>query len=369
MTMAPPRAGAASPVSPEQRAAAFNAATRQKFAMVPGAAYVAGAPAQIILPRVGLLARIFLHFAGTLTVTVGAGSAAAAPRGPWQIANRIRLMANSSLPLVDLSGFGAYVANLLTDWAGVQSLPGSYARAFTAADQPQYEPPSIAEVARYSVANGANTVDFTIELPIKLTELDPIGLIIAQNPQTTLTVEIQQGQVADLVTLAGGATATLTGTWSVAVEYFEAPADPAAMPDATFVHVWQEQRVPISNTGAVPVTLLTGDTYLRIAHILQLNGTLNRADLERISLVQNQADTPYSVDRWLALYRQRRIYGKDLPEGVFVHDFFVPETTRDMVNSALYSDLRAVLNVASGATLGAGNNYVDTVVEKLVQVA
>jgi len=356
-------------VSPEQRAAAFNAATRQKFVMVPGVAYTAGAPQQIILPRVGLLARVFLHFAGTLTVTVGAGSATAAARSPWNIANRIRLMANSSLPLVDLSGFGAYVANLLTDTAGVQSRPGSYARAFTATDQPQYEPPAIAEVARFGVANGANSVDFTIELPIKLTELDPIGLIIAQNPQTTLTVEITSGQVADLVTLAGGATATLTGDWSAAVEYFEAPADPAAMPDATFVHVWQEQRVPISNTGEVPVTLLTGDTYLRVAHILQLDGTLNRADLERISLVQNQADTPYSVDRWLALFRQRKIYGKDLPEGVFVHDFFVPETTRDMVNSALYSDLRAVLAIANGATLGTGNNYVDTIVEKLVQVA
>lgn len=365
----PPAPAASTPISPEARAAAFNAATRQKFAMVPGVAYSAGAPQQIILPRVGLLARVFIHFTGTLTVTVGAGSAVAAQRSPWNIANRIRLMANSSLPLIDLSGFGAYVANLLTDWAGVQSLPGSYARAFTITDEPQFEPPAIAEVARFSVANGANTVDFTIELPIKLTELDPIGLIIAQNPQTTLTLEITSGQVADLVTLAGGATATLTGNWSAAVEYFEAPANPAAMPDATFVHVWQEQRMPISATGDVPVQLLTGDTYLRIAHIVQLNAALNRADIDRISLVQNQADTPYSVDRWLALYRQRRIYGKDLPEGVFVHDFFVPETTRDMVNSALYSDLRAVLAVRSGATLGTGTNFVDTVVEKLVQVA
>jgi hypothetical protein len=362
------RAAVATAISPEQRAAAFNAATRQKFAMVPGVPFSAGAPQNIILPRVGLLARVFLHFTGTLTNTIGGGSLAVSPRAPWAIAQRIRLMANSSLPLIDLTGFGAYMANLMTDWAGVMSRPGSYAAAFTIANAPQYEPPAIAEVARYSVANGANTIDFTIELPIKLTELDPIGLIVAQNPQTTLTIEITSGQIADLVTLAGGATATLTGTWSAAVEYFEAPANENAMPDATFVHVWQEQRIPISSTGDIPIDLLTGDTYLRIGHAVQLNGVLNRADVDRISLVQNQSDTPYSVDRWLALYRQRRIYGKDLPEGVFVHDFFVPETTRDMVNSSLYSSLRAVLAIRSGATLGTGNNFVDTVVEKLVQV-
>lgn len=183
------------------------------------------------------------------------------------------------------------------------------------------------------------------------------------------TLEVQNGAIADLVTLAGGATATLTGAWSVAVEYFEAPADPAAMPDMTFVHVWQEQRTAVGNTGKVPVRLLTGDTYLRVAHVLQLNGALDRADLDRMAIVLNDADTPYTVDRWLALYRQRRIYGKDLPEGVFVHDFFVPETTRDMLNSALYSDLKSELEIAAAATLGAGNNFVDTVVEKLVQVA
>jgi hypothetical protein len=360
---------AATPISPEQRAVAFSAATRQKFSEVAAQAYAASSPVVFQLPRVGLLARVFIHFAGTLTITMGAGSATAAPRSPWQLVNRVRLLANSTLALIDLTGFGAYTANNLIDWAGVQSRIGSYARAFTITDQPQAEPPWIAEVGRFGVAAGANSVDFTLELPIKLTESDPIGLIIAQNPQTTLTLEVQQGAVADLVTLAGGATATLTGSWSVAVEYFEAPADPTAMPDMTFVHVWQEQRTPVANTGEVPIRLLTGDTYLRIAHIVQLNGTLNRADVERMSIILNDADRPYTVPRWLALYRQRRIYGKDLPEGVFVHDLFVSETTRDMLNSALYSDLKSGVSIAAAATLGAGNNYIDTVVEKLVQVA
>ncbi len=360
---------AASPITPEQRAAAFNAATRQKFTMIASQAFAAGAIQSTVLPRVGLLARVFVHFNGVLTVTLGAGTATAAPRSPWQIANRIRLLANSTLALVDMSGFGAYVAEHLIDIAGVSSKPGSYARAMTVTDLPQAYAPFIPEVARFGTAAGANTIDITWELPIKLTETDPIGLIVAQNPQTTLTLEITNGQIADVVTLASGATATLTGSWAYAVEYFEAPADMSAMPDMTFVHVWQEQRVAIGNTGLVPVRLLTGDTYLRIAQIVQINGVLDRADIDRISLIENDADTPYAVDRWLALWRQRRIYGKDLPEGVFVHDFFVPESTRDMLNSALYSDLKAQLTVNAAAVLGTGNNFVDTVVEKLVQVA
>jgi hypothetical protein len=367
---APARPAVATPITPEQRAAAFNAATRQKFVMVPvPEAFAVGSIHRIILPKVGLLARVFLHFNGTLTVTVGGGSSTAAPRSPWNIANRIRLLANSTLPIIDVSGFGLYVANLLTDWAGVQSRPGTFATAFTATNVPQYEPPAIAEVARFAVANGANTVDISYELPVKLTEQDPVGLIIAQNPQTQLTLEITDGQIADLTTLAGGATATLTGTWQVGMEYFEAPAAPDAMPDMSFVHVWQEQRVPVSATGQQAIQLLVGDTYLRIAHIVQLNAVLNRADIERIALVLNQADTPYTVDRWLALYRQRRIYGKDLGDGLFIHDFFVPETQRDMINSALYSDLRTRVDVAAGAVLGTGTNFIDTVVEKLVQVA
>lgn len=359
----------ASPITPAQRAAAFAQATRQKVAMIPGKAFAESGIIQINLPKVGLLARVFVHFTGTLTVTLGAGTAVAAPRSPWDLADRIRLLANTTLPLVDLSGFGVYMANLLTKWVGVESRIGSFARAFTITDQAQYDPPAIAEVARFGVAAGANAVDFTYELPIALTETDPVGLIIAQNPQTTLTLEIRQGVIADLVTLAGGATATLTGDWEVAVEYFEAPADPTAMPDMTFVHTWTENRQAIQNTGIVPVRLLTGDTYLRIAHAVQLNGTLNRADVDRVRIVMNDSDVPYSLDRWAALYLQRRRYGKDLPEGVFVHDFFPSETPRDMVNSALYSDLRSELEIAAGATLGAGNNQVDTVFEKLVQVA
>lgn len=364
------RPAAVTPISPEQRAAAFNAATRQKFVPVPVPdAFVAGAIQRIILPKVGLLARVFLHFAGTLTVTMGAGSSTAAPRSPWNIANRIRLLANSTLPLIDLSGFGTYVANLITDWAGVPSKPGSFATAFTVTNQPQKEPPAIAEVARFGVIAGANAIDFTLELPVKLTEQDPIGLIIAQNPQTQLTLEISNGAIADLTTLAGGATAVLTGQWSVAMEYFEAPADPSAMPDMSFVHVWQESRTPVAATGQQAIQLLVGDTYLRIAHIVQLNGVLDRADFERFALVLNQADTPYTVERWLALYRQRRIYGKDLGDGIFIHDFFVPETQRDMINSALYSDLRSRVDIAAAAVLGVGTNFIDTVVEKLVQVA
>lgn len=364
-----PAPSVASPITPQQRAAAFSAATRKKLATVPGAAYASGGITQINLPKVGLLARVFVHFSGTLTVTLGAGSAVVAPRSPWQLAERIRLLANTTLPILDLSGFGCYIANLLTKWVGVESRPGSAARSFAITDQPQYDPPAIAEVARFGVAAGANPIDFTYELPIALTETDPVGLIIAQNPQTTLTLEIRNGVIADICTLAGGATATLTGNWSLAVEYFEAPADPAAMPDMTFVHTWTESRQAIANVGDVPVRLLTGDTYLRVAHILQLNGTLNRADLESMRIVQNDSDIPYSLERWLLLYRQRRTYGKDLPEGVFVHDWFTSETPRDMINSALYSDLRSELRIAAAAVLGAGNNQVDTVVEKLVQVA
>jgi len=362
--------GVVTPVSPEARAAAFNAATRQKFVMVPVPdAFVAGAVQRILLPKVGLLSRVFLHFSGTLTVTVGGGTSVAAPRSPWNIASRIRLLANSTLPLIDLSGFGTYVANLTTRWVGVFARPGSFANAFTIANVPQYEPPAQAEVARYGFANGANVIDFSLELPVKLTEQDPIGLIIAQNPQTQLTLEITNGAIADLATLAGGATATLTGQWSVGMEYFEAPASESAMPDMTFVHVWQEQRYPVSATGINDLTLLTGDTYLKVAHVVQLNGTLNSADVTRVGVVFNSADQPYNLDRWLQLYRQRRIYGKDLGVGLFVHDFFVPETQRDMVNSALYSDLRTRVEIAAGATLGAGNNFIDVMTEKLVQVS
>ena len=364
------RPAAASPVSPAQRAAAFNAATRQKFVMVPVPdAFVAGQIQRVILPKVGLLSRVFLNFSGTLTVVVGAGTSTAAIRSPWDIAKRIRLLANSTLPIHDTSGFGAYVANLLSQTVGVWRRPGSFATAFTVADTPQYEPPAIPEAARFAVANGANAIDFTIELPIKLTEQDPIGLIIAQNPQTQLTVEIQNGTIADLTTLAGGATATMTGQWSIGIEYFDAPADPGAMPDLTFVHVWQEQRLPVAATGQFQVNLLTGDTYLRVAHIVQLNSALDSADIDTGKLILNQADTPYTYDRWLWQYLHRMRYGKDLGAGILVHDFFVPQTQRDMINSALYSDLRTELDINAAAVLGGGGtDLVDVVVEKLVQV-
>ncbi len=123
----------------------FNAATRQNIIPAPSITYAAGQTLFSVLPKVGLLKRVILLFTGTLTVTLGGGTAVLGAEAPWSLLTRLRLTANGNTALFDMTGWGSMIASLFGayGYSGIggrpripdsATVPGPAATAFAAAN-------------------------------------------------------------------------------------------------------------------------------------------------------------------------------------------------------------------------------------------
>src|SRR6476646_6715589 len=89
----------------------FGKHSRQNFRPMNGLDFTASGRTSQPIPRVGYLGRIHIHFSGTLTVTLGGGTAALDALGPWNLCNRVRVQANSGQDIYSVSGYGAYLVD------------------------------------------------------------------------------------------------------------------------------------------------------------------------------------------------------------------------------------------------------------------
>jgi hypothetical protein len=346
----------------------FLTATRQNITELPAQAYD-GNKKTFVLPKVGLLSRLFLTFTGTNTVTLGGGTAAVSQFTAYNLIKRIRVLANSGASIFDVTGYGAYVINLL---GGKQA---------TMIDS-LYDAGTDALVYAAPVAAGANTWQMGLEIPIAINERDPIGLVLLQNNSTTITVEVEfntlygladDGSVAVLVT--GAAVAAMTAaTVGLSMEYFTVPRSQEDYPALNVVHQYLEEQLTFAATGPQIVTLQRGNTYLQLIHMLTCNTAINSAAVERLRILYNQSEVPYNVPARVQSLLQRKRYGSDLPKGVFVHDWYMSNgcpnlgNSRDFINSAAVTEFQSEVTVAAGTTV-TGTTNLRTIKRQLIQIA
>lgn len=355
---------------------AFNAMTRQNFMPAPAQTYAAGQTTVTVLPKVGLLKRIIALFTGTLTVTLGGGTAVIGTEAPFSVINRLRLIANGNTAIFDVSGYGALISSLFSahGFSGFGSrpvipdsatVPGPAATAFSAANFSN------------GVAAGANTWNFALEIPVALGDdwRDPVGLILAAAPDTQLTLETTWGATLFSltaartvpVTVTGAATATLTATLTPFVEFFTIPASPADYPDLTRVHTFVETGAqPITANGDQDVTIQRGNTLMRIIHGVTTNTAPDGTNVASRQLRFNSNEIPYQLTRQLDAVLQRKRYVRDLPDGWYVHDLWNTGTPRDAINTLNLNELTSRLTLA-GATI-AGTSDVRTILEQLIRL-
>lgn len=317
-----------------------------------------------VLPKVGIAARILLDFEGTYDLTIGAGTAAIAAdgRGPWQIVDRLQLSVNGAAAWYNVSGFGSYLLNALEEeHAFPQDVPGT---AYTTA------PRDVAsDVFEYPVA-ADGTARFGIEIPLILRPDNPLGMLLLQNDQTTVSLDVVWGALDAYAALAGGAVATLSTTVTATLEYFDVPPREAFMsffvPMLRWGHWFNEDSQTIAAQGRDSniVTLDNHDTYLKVIHTLILNGTVNTDNVDDVRLVLNRNTFLYDHPARTQFRRQRRQQSKDLP--ALVWNLFARGRLRDALHADLYTDVRSVIDV-SGATLGT-NPRIITTTEKLIDL-
>lgn len=354
----------------------FMAATRQNWLSIPSKTVTLSSMTQFDLPKVGLLGRLWLTFKGTMTLDDKATPANVALKSamggtPFGIIKELRVKINSGLTIVKIPGYHLFLHNLLHQRSQYPDVVGTSLDAGYANSR--------AYAFAVASANGgtANTWRFTMEVPIAINEKDPIGLLLLQTSDTVVTVEIDWAADTDMFTLAGGATAVLSAaTVTPAMEVFSVPVRKEDRPALDTVHALIYNDKPISSTGEFIAEFERGNIYMRVLNRALLNGSIaGLTDITQLAIRYNGNQYPYQqldADTFAAIQRAR--YGRDMPQGVFVWDWFyqgVPGygSARDWINSGALTEFEQLITVASGATLGSNNNKLEMTREILIPVA
>lgn len=343
---------------PERQLLPFRSGTRQRRAKVGSIAYVAAsALPPLELPRVGMVSRVVVQFRGTVTLS---GAGALSDLGPWNLLSRARINANiGSASIVDVSGYGAYMAQALVEDFGYRPDFAGIGTSFT---------PN-ADIHAAPVAMGANVWVLTYVLPVGANSGNQfdLGLVNLQAPETRITVELIAGNLLDPATLV---TAT-TGNFNVYYEYYEIP-DPAmfALPPLALVRLLEEQQ-PIGQTGENFYTVPRQGVLMQLVQRINANGA--RSDGIDSRLVRyNKTDTVYAEERQWSRVVERMQYGMQPVTGVYYWDFWHAESDvsagdfRDAIDTEELSTLEIGVVVSSGTVLGATNNFLASV-RRIVQ--
>jgi hypothetical protein len=345
----------------------FINATRQNRRKVGQLKFENGQRMSLDLPRTGLLANLMIRVKGKLTVTPGTGSATYKSENynkPYALLDRIRLTANSGTEIVNVTGTGLAIRNMISE-GSVMDLLGSVLPSGV----------SGSPVYQFGTSSGENNVEFSIKVPVAVNERDPIGMILLQNGETLITAGIDWANVANLFTLTGNAAVSFTGDAHFTMEYYSVPQSKEDYPDLSIAHTILEDRSDIDGTGEKTYTIPRGNIYQRIIHRVFLNGApAGFDDIDKLKLIYNQSETPYELEAHDMYAIQRDRYRRDLPQATFVHDFSYQGVAglggnRDLVNSKAITDFNSIISVGTGATLGTNNNRLLTLREQLVPLA
>ena len=346
----------------------FEQNTRQNLKPMGAMPFLAGGNQTQTLPRVGYLARLYVHVSLVTTVTVGTGTAAVSTKGPWNYINRVRLRANTVTDIFNTTGYGAF---LMHDISNIARTPEASIGRSVAGVSPQ--------VFSNGAANGANAVEFGFTIPVALNDRDNAGMILLQMETITAQLSFDWAQPYGLtnespVVVTGNATASTVGNAYAMMELFSIPSQEADLPDLRTVHQVIETSYPVFGVGAdTVVNLMRANLYLRVLHYVTLNGALDTSFMDRMQLRYNNAETPYDLTRSMALQIQRARYGDDLPAGTYVFDMFYQGLPgfggpRDIIAGGAVAELQSLISINSGATLGSGNNFVNTISQQIVNL-
>jgi hypothetical protein len=328
----------------------FRQGTRQRIQNVGTAAYAANSTVTLEFPRVGYLSRIVVRFAGTGTLS---GAGALADLGPWSLVSRFRLATNiGAATVVDVSGYGAYLAQRLQKEGQDFGLGGIGSAA------------AHADVHSFPVAMGANVWNLSWILPVSANDGKEFeyGLINLQSPQTRVTLDIVTGALTDAATLVTG----ITGTFSVAYEYYEVP-DPSrfAQPPLALCRLLEEQQ-PIGQTGDNIYTIPRQGVLMQAIQAVRLNGV--RSDsFDTIALRFNKTDTVYRIDRQVERIVSRAAQELNPVTGIATLDLWRAAhavgmgDARDNVDTEEMSTVELITTVSAGAGLGANNNFLQVI--------
>lgn len=332
-------------LTPAQRAELFAVHTRQHINELPAMVGLgADRTVNFTLPKTRLLSKIALVVEGELTIATAAATALAR-FSPYNILRRVQVSINNGFNPVNVSGAELYLTNIARHNGSVFKPIAGNERTVAP-----------------GLTVGTHPFRFVAEMPITLNERDMVGLVLLQNEETVVTVNIDIGAAASLVT-PGGTTVLSFPSFRITpvITTFSIPAVPQAFPDLSVLKLLQSQVNEAPSSGQMTVRLPVGTTYRKI--FLDMGGI---AIPGTIDVLFNQADTPYSITPSYLRAINEEMYGDELPADVYALDFSYQGLAnlgglRDYIDTERLTEFWLRFPVAAGAA----GRLVTTVFETL----
>lgn len=340
--------------------ALFEAATeRQDIPMASQPFNGFGSQTSIRLQNVGIAAMVRVFFQGTLTVS-GTGAVTSLPGWPYNMISRLAFNAQGTNALLAATG------------------PAYRARRVKLFRNPAETIQSTTGVPVGTIANGSYTIQFVVDVPIAHDMFSGVGWVLAQNPSTTLSVDIAWAPTASALTVAtGGAVAwsnasvysTLT---TFAVGQASAGNQPVTIiPDLTTFHGFLENQYDFAASGIVQAPLIrTAGQLVNYGFNLRNGATAEIAPSATTEIDfrygGNRQPRQYNPPQMLIEKNQADYNGPVTVNGLtFTYlDFEADNAARDVFLPENLVELEAQFVIPNTVTVNSGA-YVDYVEETL----
>lgn len=320
---------------------------------------------QMELKQTGILGAIDVKFTGTLTITLGSGTAASTPRWPYGLFKTVKVAANGQSNLINCEGLFIKAREFisqpgLTDRGVDQTVDGVVVDYGTLSLET--ESWGVGQNTT-GLTSGTYDVVLSLRIPIAWDLVKLFGALYLQTSSTSVDLEVQWAPISDLFTLAGGATATMTGGWMAEGVVFTIPnvGGMAVIPDlSTFHTLTQTSTANVGQTNNE--TVLSGQgvnkQLMRVMSYVNNSGSpgaplaMNATNYGQIGWGYGLSEDP---ELWqdgdsMAIDIERR-YGTDMRRyGLSVIDFAQHWAFRDAVDEGSASQIRLLTDVQTALT-------------------
>jgi hypothetical protein len=342
--------------------------------------YATGVNTPQTLQHVGLLKKLRLITGLTFSNTLNAGTAVQDQQGPWNLFANMLIRVSGLDLLFQVSGWGLYLINLVNNY---QFAPNAAGIATANTANQQGDPLNVFSYPAAGAQVGAALL-FNLDLPFTapLLGFEDLGLWLIQNETVNMEVvptynllggatNLQQPYV-----LTGAAVSTVAaGNTALWREFYGVPQQGPDMPPLGYVHQWEEQFTAITGLQQ-DIDHQRGGVLLRLIYQIDdadsnsnggnvLAGIL-APNVAEIAFKYDANDTPFDEDAPSILARHRELYGRDLPQGTYTHDFFSQtKTLQDSYNTENYINIKTRFRFAKALVAG---SRIRTIRERLLPV-
>lgn len=354
--------------------------TRRRIQADNSISYVAGTTT-MSMQHVGLIKALLLRYRATFGYTKSVGGSTQDAMGPYNSVSNISVLANGIGQFINAPAWMLYLFDLVhyadNFWEPNNAVDTSVSQQ--AAQSLIYNFPAVPG------ASGNLSILWQLRFPftVEIAGIKEIGLFVLQNDEINVQITPAFNGAAGSATslaapydIAGGDTFALnTPVLDVTREFYAVPANTSDYPTVGWFHQIENQLVPMTAT-TTEIAHPKGGIILRSFYQCVSGGTslypfsnaqTGATGINRLRWVYGSNEIPYDEGIADVLFRQNFTYGRQLPVGAMVHDFFGygGKSLRDTYDTQQYQNLRT--QIVTDTTPPAGS-YVLCTRERLIPI-